>query len=110
MVHALNLGRMKTKLLYIIELDEWLPSYPGDPLVRPATYSIEFVTDNVPELDKWMTDMCKSKFIKKSDEQIRVSTGLHNLVEGDPIDQWVVIYEFIEKKDFMIVKLAWHGL
>lgn len=56
------------------ELEEWHPSYPGDPLVRPASYSYDIRYNERALLEDWLDQSTPGYHTKWS--SMRHPTGI----------------------------------
>ncbi len=97
---------LEARLLANTELDEWLTSHPGEPRVGPSCFSISIVTNNVAALDAWMAESCGDRFTKTKYVRILMTDRSGKEQEND---LHLVVYQFLEKRDLIVVKLTWGG-
>jgi len=45
---------LKVQIQHFEELEEWLPSYPGDKMVRPPSFTFTFRTNDRDLLKEWL--------------------------------------------------------
>lgn len=95
---------LKVEIRFYERFEEWLPSYPGDPMVRPEYHQFHVRCSNVDQLTEWLKNIPSAKISSGiTCNKIYNQTHVHGYAETF----WDGMIQIRDKRDAALFKLSW---
>lgn len=95
---------LKVEIRFYEKFEEWLPSYPGDPMVRPEYHQFHVRCTSLGQLKEWLKNTPSAK-IADGATCNRVYNNI--TVPGYKETFWDGMIQFHNKHEAALFKLSW---